>query len=270
MVFAPATTTTANAANARTFAPSTLATVRAIRDALTRAANAKGATGRGGTEMVLANPTAKSGAVASNTASSSTTSGGDEEMARVKALFAALLTARRVKSDADASEVAPGVFVGGVGAAKNRDGLLAHGVTHVLTVCNGISAFYEDDFTYGYARVEDNTSANIAAHFEYCYAFIVDALASGGRVFVHCFQGKSRSVAVCAMYLMRSEGLNADDALARVRAVRHVAAPNSGFVAALKALEARTSTRDESEDDIEASPKKKTKRASADVSASES
>jgi protein-tyrosine phosphatase len=162
------------------------------------------------------------------------------------------------------------VFVGGVGAAKNRDGLLAHGVTHVLTVCNGISAFYEDDFTYGYARVEDNTSADIAAHFEYCYAFIVDALASGGCVFVHCFQGKSRSVAVCAMYLMRSEGLSAEDALARVRAVRHVAAPNSGFVAALKALEARSSTRDESEDDIEASPKKKTKRASADVSASES
>ena len=267
MVFAPATTTTnTTALNARAFAPSTLATVRAIRDALTRAANAKGATSRGGTEMVLAD----SGAVASNTASSSTMSGGDEETARVKALFAALLTARRVKSDADASEVAPGVFVGGVGAAKNRDGLLAHGVTHVLTVCNGISAFYEDDFTYGYARVEDNTSADIAAHFEYCYAFIVDALASGGRVFVHCFQGKSRSVAVCAMYLMRSEGLSADDALARVRAVRHVAAPNSGFVAALKALEARLSTRDESEDDMEASPKKKTKRASADVSASES
>jgi hypothetical protein len=269
MVFAPATTTTnatALSANARAFAPSTLATVRAIRDALTRAANAKGATSRGGTEMVLAN----SGAVSSNTASSSTMSGGDEETARVKALFAALLTARRVKSDAEASEVAPGVFVGGVGAAKNRDGLLAHGVTHVLTVCNGISAFYEDDFTYGYARVEDNTSADIAAHFEYCYAFIVDALASGGCVFVHCFQGKSRSVAVCAMYLMRSEGLSAEDALARVRAVRHVAAPNSGFVAALKALEARSSTRDESEDDIEASPKKKTKRASADVSASES
>ena len=74
MVFTPATTTTnATALNARAFEPSTLATVRAIRDALTRAANAKGATSRGGTEMVLAD----SGAVASNTASSSTMSGGD-------------------------------------------------------------------------------------------------------------------------------------------------------------------------------------------------
>lgn len=267
MVIAPAAPSTRIATSS-----STLAAYRAIRAAVARATisttttttvASRGAafSGEDGTWAERENARAM--------AAMATTTTGEEDKARVKALFAALLTARRVKSDAEALEVAPGVFVGGVGAAKNREGLLSHGVTHVLTVCHGISAFYADDFTYGYARVADNASADIAAHFDYCYAFIADALARGGRVFVHCFQGKSRSAAVCAMYLMRSEGLSADDALARVRAVRSVAAPNSGFVAALKALEARLRAHD-SEDDAEASPKKKTKRATSIATASSS
>ena len=42
--------------------------------------------------------------------------------ARVKALFAALLTARSVKNDSRAVEVTRGVYIGSVGAAKNVRG----------------------------------------------------------------------------------------------------------------------------------------------------
>lgn len=162
--------------------------------------------------------------------------------AQVKALFTALATARAVKHDSQAVEVTKGVFLGSVGAAKNRDGLRALGVTHVLTVCEGLprNGFYPDDFTYATCAVRDAPDADIGAHFDFCFDFIRDALAraDGGGVLVHCFRGKSRSATICAMYMMRALGISYDEAMTAVRAVRPTAAPNSGFERALRRLDA--------------------------------
>ena len=147
-----------------------------------------------------------------------------------------------MKHDSQAVEVTKGVFLGSVGAAKNRDGLRALGVTHVLTVCEGLprNGFYPDDFTYATCAVRDAPDADIGAHFDFCFDFIRDALAraDGGGVLVHCFRGKSRSATICAMYVMRALGMSYDEAMTAVRAVRPTAAPNSGFERALRRLDA--------------------------------
>ena len=159
--------------------------------------------------------------------------------AQVKALFTALATARAVKHDSEAVEVTKGVFLGSVGAAKNRDRLRALGVTHVLTVCEGLprGGFYPDDFTHATCAVRDAPDADISAHFDFCFDFIRDALARGGGVLVHCFQGKSRSATICAMYMMRALGMSYDEAISTIRAARPTAAPNSGFERALRRLD---------------------------------
>ncbi|MFX8899301.1 dual specificity protein phosphatase, partial [Acinetobacter baumannii] len=56
---------------------------------------------------------------------------------------------------------------------------------------------------------------------------------------VHCYQGISRSTAICCAYMMaRSTAfLTRDEALSRIRSVRAKASPNSGFMKLLKALE---------------------------------
>ena len=167
--------------------------------------------------------------------------------AQVKALFTALATARAVKHDSQAVEVTKGVFPGSVGAAKNRGGLRALGVTHVLTVCEGLprNGFYPDDFAYATCAVRDAPDADIGAHFDFCFDFIRDALAraDGGGVLVHCFRGKSRSATICAMYMMRALGISYDEAMTAVRAVRPAEAPNSGFERALRRLDAGRSWR---------------------------
>lgn len=174
---------------------------------------------------------------------SAETTGSDRatRKAQVKALFTALATARAVKHDSEAVEVTKGVFLGSVGAAKNRDGLRALGVTHVLTVCEGLPrrGFYPDDFTYATCAVRDAPDADIGAHFDFCFDFIRDALAraDGGGVLVHCFRGKSRSATICAMYMMRELGMSYDEAIATIRAARPTAAPNSGFERALRRLD---------------------------------
>lgn len=167
----------------------------------------------------------------------------DDRAKKIAALFKAMLTARAVREDSTPVEVTPGVYVGSVGAAKNVDGLRALGVTHVLCVCNGMPAggfAPRGTFVHRSIEIRDSVDANIAEHFETTREFIRDALARGGRVLVHCFQGRSRSVAVCAMFMMCERGMTLDEAMTAIRAVRPRAMPNSGFMRALEALDARS------------------------------
>lgn len=44
--------------------------------------------------------------------------------------------------------VVQGLFLGSLGAAKNRDGLKSLNVTHILTVAHSITPDYPKDFVY--------------------------------------------------------------------------------------------------------------------------
>lgn len=57
-----------------------------------------------------------------------------------------------------------------------------------------------------------------------------------GKILIHCYQGKSRSVAVCCAYLMRFYEYSLDEALQLVRSVRPAASPNRGFMQQLMGL----------------------------------
>lgn len=63
--------------------------------------------------------------------------------------------------------------------------------------------------------------------------------ARGAGVLVHCSEGKSRSVAVVAAFLVARRGLGAAEALAAVRAARPCAAPHPFFLATLEAYAER-------------------------------
>ena len=188
-------------------------------------------------------------ATASSTSSASTDDGENAD-ARRRALVNAMKAVRRASLDRAFAEVVPGVFVGAIGAARDEAGARARGVTHVLSLCSTPSAIananertggedVKDDFVRLTIDIADSPEADIASKFDECYAFIARALSAGGRALVHCFQGKSRSVTICAMYVMRARGCGCDDALNLVRASRPMANPNEAFVAALRDEERR-------------------------------
>ena len=60
-------------------------------------------------------------------------------------------------------------------------------------------------------------------------------LGAGQRVAVHCRNGRGRSGTMLACYLMRHRGFSADEAIARVRAVRPGAVETQEQVAAVRA-----------------------------------
>ena len=137
------------------------------------------------------------------------------------------------------AEVAPRVFLGGAVAADATH-LLAHlGVTHVL---NATEELLPPPPAAGFAflrlPLRDDEAEDVSVHFERAAAWVDAALAGGGAVLVHCHEGRSRSVALVAAWLMASRGLALREALAAMRAARPEAQPNPGFLAALAELDA--------------------------------
>lgn len=91
-----------------------------------------------------------------------------------------------------------------------------------------------DPPTYLKIRIEDDLFADIYQHIGTCNAFIEDAKKKGGRVFVHCFAGISRSASIVIAYLMHSQEISYETAFEKCRQKRGVIEPNPGFVEQLK------------------------------------
>lgn len=84
----------------------------------------------------------------------------------------------------------------------------------------------------------DRPSWNIAVYFEQAAQFIDNALKNGGKVFVHCVVGISRSATIVIAYLIIYKGMNAAEALTHVFKQRRVF-PNIGFLHHLAELSAK-------------------------------
>lgn len=111
-------------------------------------------------------------------------------------------------------------------------------VLNAAQVGEGLVPSHRGQFSYRVIHVQDEVEEDIVAHFPKCFSFIDGALKSeAGSCLVHCAAGRSRSAAVVVGYLMWSEGLSMDDALAQVRAARPCVALNPGFVDQLRVFE---------------------------------
>lgn len=148
------------------------------------------------------------------------------------------------------NEVYPGVLLGD-GMTALCVGLLRRmGVTHVLNAACGRDASLclvnTGPALYRAAGIRflgiealDVSVFRLDRFFDEAADFIERALAEpGGRVFVHCHQGISRSATLVLAFLMLRRRLSAREAVRLVRARREIV-PNRGFLRQLCLLEHR-------------------------------
>ncbi|KAM3268394.1 hypothetical protein P3S67_031335 [Capsicum chacoense] len=109
----------------------------------------------------------------------------------------------------ECSKVAEHIFLGGDAVAKDKDILKQNGITH------------------------DSPSEDITSILYDVFDYFEDVREQHGRVFVHCYQGVSRSTSLVIGYLIWREGQSFADAFEYVKAARGIADPNIGFACQL-------------------------------------
>ncbi|WOL00689.1 protein-tyrosine-phosphatase MKP1 [Canna indica] len=136
--------------------------------------------------------------------------------------------------DKECSKVADHIYLGGDYVARNREILRQHGITHVLN-CVGFVCpeYFKSDLVYKTLWLQDSPTEDITSILYDVFDYFEDVRQEGGRVFVHCCQGVSRSTSLVIAYLMWREGQSFDDAFQFVKAARRIANPNMGFACQL-------------------------------------
>lgn len=136
------------------------------------------------------------------------------------------------------------LIVGGATAADAFDLMRSLGVRCVLNVTTDLLEPHHSelgsDIEWHRIPLRDTEDQEISDALHQALSIIDRVAASGGRVLVHCHEGRSRSVAVCLAYLMTKDGTSLADALRFVKSCRPEAQPNAGFMKQLMALELST------------------------------
>lgn len=138
------------------------------------------------------------------------------------------------------NEVFPGILLGNGPTAMDIYKLKQLGVTHVLNTACGMNPEYGMINTsqkyYSASGIKfmgimayDMSSFNLAPYFNDVADFMDSALRSGGRVYVHCKMGISRSATCVLAYLMIKRGMTVQEAVRLVRSRREII-PNDGFL----------------------------------------
>nr|GEX49025.1 dual specificity protein phosphatase PHS1 isoform X2 [Tanacetum cinerariifolium] len=139
------------------------------------------------------------------------------------------------------SSVTSFLFIGGALAARSVYTLQHIGITHILCLCSNeigqSDSQRRDLFEYQNFSICDEEDSNISEIFEEANQFIVAVEQKGGKVLVHCFEGRSRSATVVLAYLMMRKNCTLQKAWNTLRSVHRRAQPNDGFATVLLELD---------------------------------
>jgi len=146
----------------------------------------------------------------------------------------------------EASQILPSLYLGSYDDAMNIEGLKRIGITHVLNVANDCPVPHGQYQAAGirplHLQIEDCDDVTIAPYTAQGVPFMQQAISTGGKVFVHCRYGVSRSAMMVIAYLMQfgsdgARGMGYNEATSFCRARRPRIDPNPGFVAQLQMLD---------------------------------
>ncbi|CAM6036687.1 unnamed protein product [Sphagnum compactum] len=150
-----------------------------------------------------------------------------------------------ISSGADTEKpscVLPHLFIGGALAARSVHTLQHLGITHILCLCpselfSANVGDFPDLFKYTHYAINDVEEEDIAVFFEGACKFVDMVDEEGGKVLVHCFEGKSRSATIVLAYLMLCKGYTLAQAWTMLRTVHQRSQPNDSFMKALVELD---------------------------------
>ncbi|KAK6924608.1 Actin-fragmin kinase, catalytic domain [Dillenia turbinata] len=139
------------------------------------------------------------------------------------------------------SAITSSLFIGGALAARSVYTLRHLGITHILCLCSNeigqADSQYPDLFEYKNFSICDEEDTDISNIFEEASNFIDRVEQTGGRILVHCFEGRSRSATLVLAYLMLKKNCTLLEAWNTLKGAHRRAHPNDGFAKTLLDLD---------------------------------
>ena len=125
--------------------------------------------------------------------------------------------------------------------AKEAETFANIGITHVINCAADYSDDYHKDkgVVYKSYHLKDHIREDIACIFYDAIQFLSEAKAAGGKCYVHCVQGISRSATICIAFMILTERMTYNAAYERVKSRRACANPNMTFIQQLMWFEKR-------------------------------
>lgn len=125
------------------------------------------------------------------------------------------------------------IYIGSLFDAQSLQELYEREIAFVLTVAE-ISPFSSENMNktnlyHLQISIPDHPSVEIFKFLQVCFDFLDDSLKDSLITLVHCMSGISRSVTICALYIMSRFGMDDDQVLHYIRQFRPQANPNIGF-----------------------------------------
>ena len=126
--------------------------------------------------------------------------------------------------------------------AKDRSALQRQRIRYIVNCTpplteGGVANYFASAFEYHRVPIRDVATENLLPALPAVVEFLQRArVRADGRVLIHCNEGKSRSAAIAAGFLIVAYGQTAADALAAVRAARPIALPKEAFAKQLSTL----------------------------------
>mmetsp|Transcript_23034 Transcript_23034/g.22395 ORF Transcript_23034/g.22395 Transcript_23034/m.22395 type:complete len:188 (+) Transcript_23034:946-1509(+) len=96
------------------------------------------------------------------------------------------------------------MYLGSDFVAADPETFSTYGITHVINCAADYSANYFEKagVIYKSYHLKDHVRENIECLFYDAIEFIDEAKRKGGKIYVHCVQGVSRSATICLAYLI--------------------------------------------------------------------
>ena len=139
----------------------------------------------------------------------------------------------------DVSRIDENVFMGKRETTNNLDFLYAINLTDILSL--GAKPHDKErnpDVTYSFYDIEDKHNADLLSILDECVNLMTEVVDNqGGRIFVHCHSGKSRSGSIVCAYYMKKNNWTFEQALEFVKSRRERCKPKEHFVIQLKQYE---------------------------------
>eukprot|EP01080_Neovahlkampfia_damariscottae_P009068 gene9068-1163_t len=132
------------------------------------------------------------------------------------------------------SQIREDLFLGSDFVARSKELLQENGVTHIVNAAKvACDNYFPKDFQYCALNLYDSPTQSIIGLFFVVIKFMNDAIKNGGKVYVHCYAGVSRSSSIVVSYLMWKEKSKCRELLENVKKRRAVSSPNAGFTVQL-------------------------------------